>query len=186
MMAGGLQMMAAVPGKFAFGGLVDFGISIGYNRDTQAVAIQVFGDFEKLTVNSAVILLGPVGKSGLYIANQRPGGLDHKGTSFYPPMVPGFSTMTEDTFTTGVSTGGIFTIPPSPFGDAFTYTDKYDQRVLLRLTISPLVTGFVRVELARMLIAPVSQAVTLFKRASKKIQECTSLLADSNLDDELP
>ena len=165
MFAGGVQLMGAVTGKFAIGGLIDFGVSIGYNRDTRSVAIQVFGDFERLTKTAVVAMVGAVGKAGLYISNQRPGGLEHHGTAFYPPSMPGFSMMTQDSFTTGFSSGGPLSFPPSPIGDMYTYTDTLDQHVFLRMTISPMVVGFVRVEFNHQIIVDsISKTVNQIQR----------------------
>ena len=128
-----------------WGGLTDFGISIGYNRDDKSLAIQVFHEFEKFqsTQMPMVMIAGAVAKAGFYIANQGQ-ELSAYGTSFYPPMAPGFSTSTNHSFMAGFSSG--LTWPPSPLGDMLTYSNKLAQTTLIRMTFSPLTKGFVRIQ----------------------------------------
>lgn len=147
MASAGLQLVGGA-GNRGWGGLFDIGISIGFNRDSRALVIQIFRDFEKFqsTVMKAVFVTGLVGKAGIYVANQAEGHLTHKGSGYYPPMVPGFSASTPDSFTSGFSSGGPFTWPPSPVADFITYSTRLDQQVLLRVSVSPLLKGFVRIQ----------------------------------------
>jgi hypothetical protein len=142
----GVEALAGVQGKGGWGGLIDLGISIGYNRDTQALVLQVFREVEKYktTTMRVVALAGFVTKDGIYIANQLPGKLGHEGVSFYPPMAPGYSSITSDSIMAGFSSG--LTWPPSPLGDMLTYTNSLDQNMMLRVTVSKLTPGFLRVE----------------------------------------
>lgn len=147
MASAGLELLGGVQGKGGWGGLFDIGISLGYNRDTKSVVIQIFRDFErfKSTSMKAVFVTGALVKAGMYIANQRPQEMQRLGTSFYPPMAPGFSSSTLSTFQTGFSSG--LTWPPSPLGDVMTYTNTLDSKVMLRISVSPMLKGFVRVQL---------------------------------------
>lgn len=164
MASGGLEMLAGMDKK-GWGGLFDIGISIGYNRDTHALAIQIYRDFEKFqsTTMKAVFVAGILGKAGMYMSNQRPGEMARHGISFYPPMIPGYSAMTPSQFQTGLSTG--LTWPPSPLGDLLTYTNTLDNKVLLRFTFSPMMKGFVRMETGlglstlRFFVSPVEKAI---------------------------
>ena len=164
MASGGLEILAGMDKK-GWGGLFDIGLSIGYNRDTRVLAIQVFRDFERFqsTTMKAVFVAGVLGKAGMYMSNQRPGEMARQGISFYPPMIPGYSSMTPSQFQTGISTG--LTWPPSPLGDLLTYTNTLDNKVLLRFTVSPMMKGFVRVETGlglsslRFFISPVEKAI---------------------------
>ncbi|MBC7420087.1 MAG: hypothetical protein H7328_05115 [Bdellovibrio sp.] len=143
-MAGGLMIEGGQPHK-GYGGLIDIGISLGFNWEEKALAIQIITDVERYrsTILPSVFLAGAVGKGGFYIANQKQ-ELKTTGTSFYPAFFPGFSSTTPNSFTSGLSSG--FTIPPSPLGDVLTYENYLNKHILLRLTISPFTKGFVRIK----------------------------------------
>ena len=178
----GVEALAGVEreGKhnLSFGGLFDIGVSIGFNRDNRAVVIQIFRDFEtfKSTKMKGIFIAGALVKSGMYVANQgqeRGEGLKRKGTSFYPPMVPGYSSQTPNSFSTGFSTG--LTVPPSPIGDVLTYTNNLEQTTMLRISISPLLRGYVRVETGvgqaarsalKFIMEPISRAVQMTRGIS--------------------
>jgi hypothetical protein len=68
-----------------------------------------------------------------------------KGSSFYPPAVPGFSTTSSEFFAAGFSSG--LGLPPPPLADLMTFTNKFERHVIVRVTVSPLVKGFVRMQL---------------------------------------
>lgn len=142
--AGGLEFIAGKRER-GWGGIVDFGLTIGYNRDERALTLQIIRDVEHYQKSAlpVVFLTGALTKAGFYVANQKGHELQNEGISFYPPMAPAFSSITPNNFMTGFSSG--LTWPPSPVGDMLTYTDKLDQTVILRLSISPLLKGFVRV-----------------------------------------
>ena len=128
-----------------WGGLTDIGISIGYNRDDKTLAIQIFHELEsfKSTQMPMVAIGGALVKAGFYVANQNE-ELTARGSSFYPPMAPGFSTSTNHSFMAGFSSG--LTWPPSPLEDMLTYSNQLSQTTLLRITFSPLTKGFVRIQ----------------------------------------
>jgi hypothetical protein len=164
MASAGVELLAGTENR-GRGGLFDIGISIGYNRDTRAIAIQVFRDIERFqsTTIQAVFVAGVLGKAGMYLSNQRPGEMARKGISFYPPMVPAYTAVMPSQFQTGISSG--LTWPPSPLGDLLTYTNSLDNKVLIRITVSPMLKGFVRIETGfgmdtfRFLISPVEKAI---------------------------
>ena len=146
MSAIGAEFFLRIPKMKGRGRAYDVGLSVGYNRSTQAIVFQIFRDVEKFkdTISAALFITGSSVKSGMYIANQQQGEMSNRGTAFYPPMVPGFSTLTNDRFITGFSSG--ITLPPSPFGDLLTYSTYLDQKAWLRISISPLFKGFIKVE----------------------------------------
>lgn len=143
----GVEAEGGVKNNKGWGGLTDLGISIGFNRDDKSIAIQIFHDLEpyKSTQMPMMFIAGLVTKAGFYIANQEK-KLTAKGTSFYPPMVPGFSSSTERSFMAGFSSG--LTWPPSPLGDMLTYSNKLSQTTLVRISISRLTKGFIRIQSA--------------------------------------
>lgn len=126
------------------GGLFDIGVSLGYNRDQKALVFQIFRDKEKFisTQMPGVFIAGVVVKAGPTIANQK-NDLTTRGVSFYPPMVPGYSTTTDQSFSAGFSSG--LTWPPSPLGDILTYSNSSERRVWLRVTLSPMHKRFFKV-----------------------------------------
>lgn len=128
-----------------YGGLTNLGVSVGFNLEQKAVALQLFSDLEKFksTQMPAVFVIGLSFKLGFYLSNFS-GKLNSRGSTFYPPMIPGFTSSSPNSFATGFSSG--LTIPPSPLGDLLTYTNDLNQSVLMRLTISPLTRGFVRIK----------------------------------------
>ena len=156
--AAGLELLGGVNEKDinsdqathkGWGGLMDLGISIGYNSEERSMIIQVFTDYEqyKSTLMKAVFIAGAVTKVGPYISyyrNGEDGGLSAKGESFYPPFAPGYSSSTPDKFTAGFSSG--LTWPPSPVGDLLTYTNSTNNKTLLRISLSPFTNGFIRLQ----------------------------------------
>jgi hypothetical protein len=142
-LSGGVEALGGRREK-GWGGLIDLGVSIGFNRDSRALVIQVFRDVEayQSSLMPALALGGLVGKAGFYAVNQKLGQLTDQGTSFYPPIIPGFQMRSENFVMFGFSSG--LTWPPSPIGDILTYTNNLDHARLFRLTISPFTRGFVR------------------------------------------
>lgn len=183
-LAVGVELLGGRKDK-GWGGIFDIGVSVGYNRDTQALAIQIFRDIEhfKSTVLPAVFLVGVVGKAGLYIANQAPSVLEHEGTSYYPPMVPGFSSITADNFMAGLSSG--LTWPPSPIGDMLTYTDRLNQNMVLRFTFSRLNSKFLRVQSGltnktiSAVLKPIKKVIALFRSLTGKKAACEDAVKSS-------
>ena len=141
----GVEAEGGVRNQKGWGGLTDLGISIGYNRDDKSIAIQVFHDWEPyISTQMPVFFIGGiVTKAGLYVSHQGQ-DLTATGTSFYPPMTPGFSSSTNRSFMAGFSSG--LTYPPSPIGDMLTYSNKLSQTTLVRVSLSHLTKGFVRIQ----------------------------------------
>lgn len=124
-----------------------------------------------------IFIAGLVTKIGFYVANQGK-NLNSHGTSFYPPVVPGFSTSTNQKFMTGFSSG--LTWPPSPISDMLTYSNKVSQTTLLRLTISPIIKGFVHIQsgalqqLSKIQLFSMKDMLQKFKEKTA-VLECTAL-----------
>ncbi len=144
-MAVGLQLLGG-QGESGWGGLVDVGFTLGGNLNDKSFVFQIFKENEvyKSSTMPAIFMAGAVGKLGGYLANQKQGELIHSGTSFYPPMAPAFSSSTDSQFFSGASSG--LTWPPSPIGDMLTYTNSLKRSVVLRLSVSPKMKGFIRIE----------------------------------------
>lgn len=144
MLALGPQLEVGLKSGKKFGGLFDVGISLGFNRDQGALIFQIFRDKEKLvsTQMPGIFIAGVVLKAGLMVSNQK-NELTTEGSTFYPPVAPGFSTMTDRSFNVGFSSG--LTWPPSPLGDILTYTNSNQRRVWLRFSFSRLQKGFIQV-----------------------------------------
>lgn len=146
-MALGVQLLGGSSSS-GWGGLWDLGFTIGGSLNDKAIVLQIFREKESYRSSTmpAVFVGGIVGKIGGFVAHHKSGELSHSGTSFYPPMAPAFSSSTESEFFGGASTG--LTWPPSPVGDMLTYTNSLERRVMLRLSASPKMKGFIRVESA--------------------------------------
>jgi len=162
--------VGAAEGK-KFGGLLDVGLSLGFNRDQKALVFQIFRDKEKFvsTDMPGIFITGVVVKAGLMVANQNK-ELTTEGISFYPPMAPGFSTMTDRSFNVGFSSG--LTWPPSPLGDILTYSNSSQRRVWLRLAFSPLQKGFVKVSQG---FGQEIKGIWAQLRAGKSVKSCEAL-----------
>lgn len=134
--------------KSGWGGSQEIGFSLAYNKSSRAFIFEIFHQGERfLETPVATGLAGIILRGGVTIARKEVGQETrvHRGSGFYPPAVPGFSTKGQDFFSSGVSTS--LGLPPPPFADLLTYTNSFERRALIRVTISPLVKGFVRLQL---------------------------------------
>jgi len=143
-MSVGIQAETGVMHKGG-GGADELGLSLAYNKEKRAFVFEIFHNSENFdNTKAAVTVLGIVGKGGL-VMSRRSGAEKIKGTSFYPPVVPGFSTISPDYFAGGVSSSLGF--PPPPLADLMTYTNRFERNALIRITVSPIVKGFVRLQI---------------------------------------
>lgn len=178
--AAGIQALGGV-GTKGYGGILDLGMSFGYHTETRSLVFQIFLDREKFksTLMKAVFIAGVVGKGGVYIANQSDStkAPSRKGESFYPPMIPGFQSTTPELVNFGGSSG--LTWPPSPLGDVLTYTTDLSNDAILRITVSPIMKGFVRVSTAlnpmQLIVEKISALVEKFSR-SQPAPLCSRML----------
>ena len=171
----GLQAEGGNSAGVGRGGLTDIGLSFGYNKDEKSMAFQFFNGREtfKSTDMPIIMIAGLVGKAGFYAANQGK-DLSAQGTSFYPPVAPAFSTSTNRSVLVGFSSG--LTWPPSPIGDLLTYTNQMKQTTLVRLTLSPLTKGFVRLkfgavnELLSATLVGIKDLISFFRSETRSVQ----------------
>lgn len=127
-----------------FGGAEELGFSLAYNKSSRAFIFEIFHNSEVYSKSRAAIsVIGVVTKVGPTIS-RRTGIETLKGTSFYPPAFPGYSTATSEYYSAGFSSS--LGLPPPPFADMLTVTNKSERRQLIRVTISPILKGFVRLE----------------------------------------
>ncbi len=157
-------------GRRGFGGIQELGFSIAFNKTSRAFVFEIFHNGEGFdSTRAAVSVLGVMAKGGLVIS-RRAGVETAKGSSFYPPAVPGYSMASPDYFAAGFSSG--LGLPPPPLADFLTYTNKFERNSLIRITVSPIVKGFVRVQIGdirgsvRLVVMPV---VDLVRTISEKV-----------------
>lgn len=125
------------------GGAEEVGLSLAYNKSSRAFVFEIFHNSESFdNTKAAISVIGIVGKAGITLG-RRNGAESMKGSTFYPPAVPGFSTSSSEYFSAGVSSS--LGLPPPPLADLLTFTNKFERNVLIRVTVSPLVKGYVRV-----------------------------------------
>ncbi|MFV8259424.1 hypothetical protein ACNQKP_16575 [Bdellovibrio bacteriovorus] len=127
------------------GGADEVGFSIAFNKTKKAFVFEIFHNSEKFdNTKAAITVIGVVGKAGITMG-RRDGAETLKGTSFYPPAIPGYSTSSPEFFSSGLSSSLGF--PPPPLADLLTFTNRFERQALIRITVSPLVKGFVRVQI---------------------------------------
>ncbi len=126
------------------GGAEEIGISLAMNKKSKAFVFEIFHKSEKFdNTKAAISVLGVVGKAGMTMGS-RNGAETMKGSSFYPPAVPGYSSASPEFFSAGFSSSLGF--PPPPLADLMTFTNKFERHTWIRVTVSPVVKGFVRVQ----------------------------------------
>lgn len=130
-----------------FGGLFDLGFSLTYNEDTRTLVFQLYRNVEafKSTSTGFTSYIGLAVKAGVLLYNRAPGTelSSLKGSTLYPPAVPGYWTRSTNMFSSGFSSG--LGLPPPPFDNLLTYTNSIDHRTIVRISVSPLVKGFIRI-----------------------------------------
>jgi hypothetical protein len=140
--------------KKGAGGAEEVGFSLAFNKTQKAFVFEIFHNSEKFdNTKAAVSVIGIVGKAGMTMGH-REGAETIRGSSFYPPAVPGYSMSSPEVFSAGASSSLGF--PPPPLADLLTFTNQFQRQALLRVTVSPLVKGFVRIH-----VGDVKGSVTL-------------------------
>ncbi|MBV2167266.1 MAG: hypothetical protein KUL82_01055 [Bdellovibrio sp.] len=130
------------------GGAEEVGISLAFNKTSRAFVFEIFHNSENFdNTKAAISVIGLVGKAGLTLG-RREGAATLKGSSFYPPAVPGYSTSSAEFFSAGLSSS--LGLPPPPLADLLTFTNQFERNALIRVTVSPLVKGFVRLEIGNL------------------------------------
>ncbi|MBO9666192.1 MAG: hypothetical protein J7501_05210 [Bdellovibrio sp.] len=126
------------------GGAEELGMNIAFNKTQKAFVFEIFHNSERFdNTKAAVTVAGIVGKAGMSMG-RRQGSETLHGSSFYPPAIPGYSVASPEYFSAGLSSS--IGVPPPPLADLLTFTNKFDRQVLIRVTVSPVVKGFVRVQ----------------------------------------
>ncbi|KHD87446.1 MAG: hypothetical protein OM95_14220 [Bdellovibrio sp. ArHS] len=126
------------------GGAEEVGLSLAYNKNQRAFVFEIFHNSENFdNTKAAISVLGLVGKAGITLG-RRSGADVLKGNSFYPPAVPGYSASSSEYFSAGISSS--LGLPPPPLADLLTFTNRFERHSLIRVTVSPLVKGYVRLE----------------------------------------
>lgn len=175
----GFQALGGV-GTKGWGGLIDMGFSITFNKQSKALALQLFRNKEtyKSSLMKSVAAGGAMMKAGVTISRTDHNLTESAGGSFYPPMAPGYSSSTERTMMAGMSTGipALF-FPPSPIGDILTYSTDLDHKVFFRVEASHLYKGFLRFKIdlgihaTLMSLADAIKSITMGNR-----NKCDSIL----------
>jgi hypothetical protein len=126
------------------GGAEELGMNIAFNKTQKAFVFEIFHNSEKFdNTKAAVTVAGFVGKAGMTMG-RRQGAESLHGSSFYPPAIPGYSVSSPEYFSAGLSSS--IGVPPPPLADLLTFTNKFDRQVLFRVTVSPIVKGFIRIQ----------------------------------------
>lgn len=171
----GLSLSVGIVGEAGFikkggGGAEEIGLSLAYNKSQKAFVFELFHNSEKFNNSkSFVSVLGVVAKLGTSIG-ARDGTKVIKGSSFYPPMIPGFTSNSPNYFVTGFSSS--LGLPPAPLSDMLTFSNDFERTPLVRITVSPLVKGFVRIQ-----VGPLDNVVrVLVTRVVDSLSSITSLV----------
>lgn len=146
------------------GGVEELGLSFAYNKTQKAFVFEIYHNSEKFENSKSVVAaVGIMGKAGIHFG-KRSGASGLKGGSFYPPFVPGYSMATPEYFSAGFSSS--LGLPPSPFVDIMTFSNKFERTTLLRVSVSPLVKGFVRMhigDLSRPFVLVILRVADIYK-----------------------
>ncbi len=147
----GVQVSGGVIGLGGFqknggGGVEEVGLSLAFNKDSKAFIFEVFRNGERFDNSTMPAFnVGINGKANITMkaASQDGKNKVSEGSTFYPPAFPGSTSYGPDMYAAGMSTGVGF--PPPPLGDLLTFTNTYKRTALIKISVSPMVKGFVRV-----------------------------------------
>lgn len=132
------------------GGNEEIGITFAINVDRRAGVFEFFHNSESYSQSLAALsVVGLQGKLGLSIrsVSHRKPMKTQMGESFYPPAFPGFQTQSSDLYVSGLSSA--WGLPPPPFADMLTVTTKFEKNAWVRIMVSPVVRGYVRLYFGR-------------------------------------
>jgi hypothetical protein len=133
-------------GSKGWGGAVDIGISVGFDREKKAFVFEIFRTTEKFTAAlPTAFVTGLYGKAGFFIADSHGKPGVKNSTTFYPPAMPGYAQAGKDYFSSGLSSNLGF--PPPPFADFLSYSNQSERSSLIRISVSPVVKGYIRLQL---------------------------------------
>ena len=128
------------------GGLIEAGLSVGFNTTTKSLIFELVVNPEKFHDSAAMAtVVGVNFKAGVAVGYVAPGQerKNIKGTTFYPPMLPGFSSTSQSQMEFGASSGLGF--PPPPLADLLTFTNNFEKVKILRVSIPVFTLGFPRI-----------------------------------------
>jgi hypothetical protein len=153
------------------GGSLGFGLNIGYNKDSKAFVFEIFQDIDSYEKGiTGVLLAGLTPKIGINLINQKAGEemKSRTGQSLYPPVAPLFSSKYSDMAVIGLSSA-LLSFPPL-IGDGMAYVNTSDRRTLLRVTVSPVMKGFLRFKVAPPDITPLVRGIKNLKSVGANIR----------------
>ncbi|MFP5519081.1 MAG: hypothetical protein ACLGGX_04210 [Bdellovibrionia bacterium] len=128
------------------GGGEFLGLSVAYNKTNRALVFEISHVSDVFDHSKAAVgVVGINGFAGILMARRDSANPVEtlKGHTFYPPALPAYSSVGPAFFSAGLSTS--IGLPPPPLADLLTWTDTFERRALLRITVSPVMKGFVRV-----------------------------------------
>ena len=134
-------------GDSGAGGTEELGFNIGFDVSSRALVFEIFHSSENFKSSRMPVgIIGVPFKLGGYMASRKKGAetATMTGDTFYPPMLPMYSATGSDYYTAGISSS--VSIPPSPIVDVLTFTNEYHRHAILRITLSHVMRGFVRVQ----------------------------------------
>lgn len=105
-----------------------------------------------------------------------------EGSTFYPPAFPGSTSYGPDMYAAGMSSGVGF--PSPPLGDLLTFTNSYKRTALIKISVSPMVKGFVRIRVGDLRV-PVKSVLYRFVDIYKGIKYLVSKKEDSAIKTEV-
>lgn len=175
----GLSASVAVIGvagyrEHGFGGIQELGVSFAYNREQKAMVFELFHTSEKFHAGepfSAVLGVAP--KVGVMINKQNGAeSLQKKGTAHGVPVLPAYFSSGADNLTlNGMLTLGL---PPTPLSDILPgFATHFEKNTLLRVTVSPLVKGYIRLEVGDVrgtLMALKTDFISVWQALGRRIQ----------------
>lgn len=128
------------------GGLIETGLSIGFNNDSKSLIFEFVVSPEKFhNTDFMASVAGLNFKGGVSVAYVEPGKerKNVKGRTYYPPGFPGFSSISQSQMEFGLSSGVGF--PPPPFADMLTFRNNFEKVKILRVSIPIFTLGFPRI-----------------------------------------
>lgn len=162
------------------GGAEFLGISLGYNKTQKALVFEIYHNSERFdNTRAAVGVVGLNFFAGPFFSarDARTPAKTLKGFTFYPPVAPAASQSGPDIFSAGVATG--FGFPPPPIADMYTWTDSFERRTIVRVSVSAIVPGFFRMHVGDVkgsavgLVSRVTDALAAFGKKILPLQRRT-------------
>lgn len=128
-----------------YGGSEDIGITLAFNDQQKAVIFEIFhssDQFLKSDMAVAVVGLNMKLNFSMYQRNLSNPTKTIRGEAYYPPAAPVSSGSGPEYYTFGFASS--LGVPPPPLADLLTYTNSTTRITWLRLGVSPLFKGYIR------------------------------------------